>query len=85
MKRPISWSVWETKPAYTSAIRTNSRCSSCVSESQGRTKSSIGQGAPSGLVMPCGSPCGLIGESSTSLGRSPSSFSFARISVRIAS
>ena len=38
-----------------------------------------------GRVMPVGSPCGLIGESSMSSGRSPFSFCRARMSARIAS
>ena len=48
-RRPISWSVWDRNPAYTSAIRQNSRCSSSESESQGRTTSSAFQGLPSTL------------------------------------
>ena len=48
-RRPISWSVWDRNPAYTSAIRENSRCSSSDSESQGRTTSRAFHGLPSTL------------------------------------
>ncbi len=66
-------------------MRAKRRFSSSVSESQGRTKSSCGHGCPSGPVIPSGSPCGLIGESSASSGRRPSSFWRARMLSRIAS
>jgi len=33
--RPMWWSAWDRNPAYTSAIRPNSRCSSADRESHG--------------------------------------------------
>lgn len=36
ISRPMLWSAWERKPAYTSAIRENRRLSSALSESHGR-------------------------------------------------
>ena len=69
-------------PAYTSAIRQNSRCSSADSESHGRVMSSGGKGCPSGPVW---SAIGLIGGSSVSGGTIPSSFWRASVCSRIAS
>jgi hypothetical protein len=70
-RRPISWSVWDRKPAYTSAMRQNSRCSSSESESQGRTTSTAFHGLPSTLVS---SAYGLSGDSSALSGKMPSFF-----------
>ena len=81
---PTWSSLYSTYPAKTSAIRMNSRFSSSLSDSQGRTVSSSGQGWPSGPVTP-GSPCGLMPLSSVSSGSRPSSFCRARIDSRIAS
>ncbi len=72
-------------PAYTSAIRQNSRCSSADSESHGRVMSSGGNGCPSGPGAGLGVPIGLIGGSSVSGGTIPSSFWRASVCSRIAS
>ena len=80
--RPISWSVCERKPAYTSAIRANSRFSSSFSESQGRTTSSGGHAFPSTL---CSSAYGLSGDSSALSGKIPSFFCRSNTSSRYAS
>ena len=42
------WSQWETKPAYTSAMRQKTRFSSSFSVSHGRTRSCGGHGWPLG-------------------------------------
>ena len=66
-------------------MRQNSRFSSSDSESQGRVKSSAGNGLPSGPVRVSGVPIGLIGGSSVSAGTMPSSFCRASVCSRIAS
>ena len=59
------------KPAYTSAIRENSRCSSADRVSQGRVKSSGGNGSPPGPVRVSGVPIGLSGGRVVSSGTMP--------------
>src|SRR4051795_10733661 len=52
--RPISWSVCDRKPAYTSAMREKSLFSSSESESHGRTTSTWFHGFRSGLLLHVG-------------------------------
>ena len=79
------WSACARKPAYTSAIRANSRFSSADSESHGLVTSSGGNGWPSGPLRVSGVPIGLIGGSSVSAGTMPICFCRASVCSRIAS
>ena len=81
-RRPIWWSAWLRKPAYTSAIRQNRRFSSSESESHGRTVSSSAQLVPSSLFS---SMYGLIGDSSALSVTTPISFWRAKTCSRSAS
>ncbi len=79
------WSACAMKPAYTSAIRENSRFSSSFREPHGRTVSSAGNGWPFGPLRVSGVPIGLSGVSSVSGGTIPSCFWLASVCSRIAS